>query len=95
MMKNQFIQNHLAEIDFTFWDYHIGDADIEHRRIVRQAINRMVGLNPVDVENLTNGYKLGKSTWDEFWINNYKDTGYNNFVNNEEDDETEQLQSEA
>lgn len=60
-------------VDWTFWNYHIGEEDVAHRMLVRKAINAMI-LTPESVQSLLAGYQRGKSIWDEFWTNNYKET---------------------
>lgn len=73
LVRNAFIRDSPG-IDWHFWTYHIGEADIEHRRIVRRAIDRMM-MSADSVRDLSEGYDWGKRIWDEFWTNNYKETG--------------------
>ncbi len=73
LVQNKFIKDNFKKIDFTFWDYHIGEADIAHRMLVRKAINNMV-MDAQGVQSLTKGYVWAKNSWDRFWENNYEDT---------------------
>lgn len=73
LMKNQSIQAIKDQVDWTFWVYHIGEEDIEHRKLVRACIDNL-GLNGTEIGELADGYKRGKNTWDDFWSNNYKNT---------------------
>lgn len=73
LVENPYIKSIKDTVDWHFWTYHIGEEDILHRQLVRQAINRMV-KNPNSVNELAEGYDWGKHIWDEFWTNNYKET---------------------
>lgn len=73
LIENQHIKEMHKHIDWTFWTYHIGEEDIEHRRLVRECINDL-RLGEGEILELTEGYKCGKKTWDAFWKNNYKNT---------------------
>lgn len=73
LMENEHIKAMDSHIDWTFWTYHIGEEDIEHRRLVRECIDSL-GLGKKEIGELAEGYKRGKSTWDDFWGNNYKNT---------------------
>lgn len=64
------------QVDWTFWTYHIGEEDIKHRELVRAAISN-AAVDGKGVGNLFTGYSVGKSEWDRFWDNNYKETRAN------------------
>eukprot|EP00177_Eucheuma_denticulatum_P005931 GFKZ01010811.1.p1 GENE.GFKZ01010811.1~~GFKZ01010811.1.p1 ORF type:complete len:291 (+),score=33.48 GFKZ01010811.1:192-1064(+) len=64
------------QVDWTFWTYHIGEEDIKHRELVRTAISN-AAVDGTGVGNLFMGYSFGKSKWDRFWENNYKETTAN------------------
>lgn len=74
LVQNEYIKSINDQIDWHFWDFHIGEEDIAHRMMVRKAINKMQ-LEPNCIEQLAAGYEWGKQIWDEFWANNYKETG--------------------
>lgn len=74
LVNNPYIRSIKHKIDWKFWTYHIGEDDILHRQLVRQAINNMM-MNPRSIKDLSEGYDWGKKIWDEFWTNNYKETG--------------------
>lgn len=73
LMKNPSIQTIKDQVDWTFWTYHIGEEDIEHRKLVRACIDNL-RLTGTEIGELADGYIRGKNTWDEFWSNNYKNT---------------------
>lgn len=73
LVQNDYIKSLGKKVDFWFWTYHIGEDDIEHRRLVREAIGDMV-LGANGVQELAEGYVYGKESWDMFWENNYKET---------------------
>lgn len=75
LIMNENVKNFEGKIDWLFWTYHIGEEDIEHRKLVRICIDEMV-MGGVGVEQLVQGYSFGKSTWDKFWLNNYKNTRF-------------------
>ena len=72
LVKNPYIQNNKKSIDWGFWDFHTGEADVIHRQKVRQAINEIVDADPLSVNDLASGYQKAKHNWDTFWSNNYK-----------------------
>lgn len=72
LIKNPYIQQHKNNINWEFWNFHIGEADIIHRQKVRQAINEIVQVDPSSVEDLASGYLKAKHNWDTFWTNNYE-----------------------
>ncbi|MBO3461072.1 iron-containing redox enzyme family protein [Aetokthonos hydrillicola Thurmond2011] len=71
LIQNPYIQDNKANIDWEFWKFHVGEADIIHRQLVRQAINEMTDINPSCVEDLAAGYQKAKHKWDTFWNNVY------------------------
>lgn len=73
LSENEAIKAMGKKIDWTFWSFHIGDEDIKHREMVRKAISN-AAVNKNGVRELFLGYTWGKSTWDQFWANNYKET---------------------
>lgn len=73
LIGNKEVQEMGKKIDWTFWTYHIGEEDIKHRELVRKAISN-AAVDGVGVRDLYLGYSWGKSTWDAFWANNYKET---------------------
>lgn len=71
LVNNPFIQAHKDNIDFTFWDIHTGEVDIEHRRKVRAAIDELISAEPDSVAHVAAGYIKAKHTWDSFWDNSH------------------------
>lgn len=60
------------QIDWQFWDIHIGEVDLHHQHIVREAINELVVTNPSTSDELLNGYMESKNSWDHFWQHIFK-----------------------
>ncbi len=69
---NPYMQNNKETIDWGFWNIHIGEEDIRHRLMVKNAINEIITAQPNHLQDLATGYQKAKSNWDEFWGNNYK-----------------------
>lgn len=73
LVQNSAMKELGRKVDWHFWNYHIGEEDIKHRELVRKAINE-AAVDEDGLRELTIGYAWGKSTWDQFWRNNYKET---------------------
>lgn len=73
LLQNKTVKEMGKQIDWEFWTYHVGEADIEHRRMVRECINELV-IGEDGVKELASGYVFGKNNWDQFWFNNFKNT---------------------
>lgn len=58
------IQDHVA---WKFWDIHIGEIDIHHQEIIREAINKLIMLQPEMANDLIAGYLKSKKAWDSYW----------------------------
>jgi hypothetical protein len=71
LVKNPYIEEIKKNIDWVFWDFHAGEADIIHRQRVREAINEIVDAEPSSVTDLAAGYQKAKHNWDTFWTNIY------------------------
>ncbi|GBF81850.1 hypothetical protein [Aphanothece sacrum] len=71
MLKSPYIQANKEKIDWEFWDIHVGEADILHRQLVKQAINEIVEADPSTVQELAEGYQNAKHLWETFWGNMY------------------------
>ena len=69
---NPYMQSNKETIDWEFWNIHIGEEDIRHRIMVKNAINEIIKTEPSHLQDLAAGYEKAKSNWDEFWENNYK-----------------------
>lgn len=72
MTLNPYIQSNKENIDWKFWQIHIGEEDIRHRLRVREAINQIINVKPSSLPDLAAGYQKAKSNWDTFWENSYK-----------------------
>ncbi|KYG06750.1 hypothetical protein BE21_33045 [Sorangium cellulosum] len=68
--KNPLIQERKNEIDWKFWELHVGDHDIEHRIQTRDLINKELVLrSPKALRDLSLGYRESMKGWIEFWDN--------------------------
>lgn len=70
LMKNPYILKNRANIDWFFWDLHVGEHDIEHREQTRSLINTaIVNSEGTGVQELGEGYGYSMESWQKFWIN--------------------------
>ena len=70
LSKNKFIKDNKAAIDWTFWDLHVGEHDIEHREETRRLIDQeIVRKGGKGLERLGAGYDFSISSWNRFWTN--------------------------
>ena len=69
---NPYLQSNKETIDWEFWQIHVGEEDIRHRLMVRNAINEIIQAEPSQIQDLAAGYQKAKSNLDEFWDNNYQ-----------------------
>lgn len=76
LVKNPYIIANADKIDWLFWNIHIGEIDIHHGEMVREAIDQMIVEDPKLIPALVKGYERGKQVWDEFWDNLYRATDY-------------------
>lgn len=72
LIKNPYIKDNKKIIDWEFWNIHVGDTDVTHRKLVRQGINEIADADPSCVSDLAAGYQKAKNNWDTFWGNVYK-----------------------
>lgn len=63
------LQNKIA---WKFWDIHIGEVDLHHQKIVREAINSLITDQPETMQDLLYGYLESKNAWDKFWQQIFK-----------------------
>lgn len=70
IMKNRYIQDRKAQIDWRFWDLHVGEHDIEHRRLTRELINEEIVVRDSGMlADLGKGYYESMASWSAFWDN--------------------------
>jgi hypothetical protein len=55
------------ELDWTFWDIHIGEVDVAHREETKRIIDELVGQQPHLSDELTRGYDDSLRAWRLFW----------------------------
>jgi heme oxygenase-like protein len=69
-VKNPYIQSGRQDIDWRFWELHVGDHDVDHRRRTRELINdEIVGRCSSDLQELERGYRESMGSWRAFWSN--------------------------
>jgi hypothetical protein len=70
MVKNPYIQHMKSEIDWRFWDLHVGPHDIAHRNKTREIIHdEIVVQGPSALADLGRGYNESMISWTSFWTN--------------------------
>jgi hypothetical protein len=67
--RNPAIQTMAADIDWRFWEIHIGEIDISHRLRLRAAIDEEMARFPELEAEICSGYEKSKAAWDQFWVN--------------------------
>ena len=72
LRQNPLIEENKASIDWSFWDIHAGEADKEHRLLVKASISEIVESDPASINDLVAGYLKAKEIWDSFWENAYE-----------------------
>lgn len=67
--RNPEIEKMTDEIDWRFWEIHIGEVDIQHRLRLRAAIDEEITKSPECEREIRVGYEKSKAAWDQFWTN--------------------------
>jgi len=67
--ENPAIKAIADQIDWRFWDIHIGELDISHRLRLRAAIDEEMARSNEVGADIQNGYERSKHAWDTFWVN--------------------------
>ncbi|NEO87695.1 MAG: iron-containing redox enzyme family protein [Spirulina sp. SIO3F2] len=57
------------DIDWLFWDIHVGEEDITHSKLLKAAIDELLTEEPEGLNDLVLGYNQAKDIWDVFWSN--------------------------
>ncbi len=70
--KNPAIVDIQNQIDWKFWEIHIGEVDLHHQEIVRKAINTLFVSQPETSVDLLQGYLESKTSWDLYWAHIFK-----------------------
>jgi hypothetical protein len=68
-VENPVIKAIADQIDWKFWEIHIGDVDIAHRIRLRAAIDEEMARAPELADDIRSGYEFSKHAWDVFWVN--------------------------
>ena len=69
--QNASIKQIKDKIAWKFWDIHIGEEDIHHQKIVRDAINNILVTHPLLKDELIEGYLYSVDAWDNFWVRSF------------------------
>lgn len=68
LIRNPYIREHTATIDWTFWELHVGEHDIAHRENLRGLISEEVaGMDRGSVDALEAGFRDSMTAWSAFW----------------------------
>ena len=67
LCANPCIDSRMKQIDWRFWDFHVGEADIQHRLATRALINTFLEESPDQVQDLARGYFRGRAAWKKYW----------------------------
>jgi hypothetical protein len=67
--NNAHIKRIAGDVDWRFWEIHIGEIDIGHRLRLRAAINEEIERSPQFERDIRVGYEKSKVAWDHFWRN--------------------------
>ncbi len=79
--ENPAIKKIKNKIDWQFWDIHIGEIDLHHQKIVKQAISEIILEYPENNEDLFSGYLESKTAWDGFWLDIFNAAIYSRSAN--------------
>lgn len=70
LILNPYIQGNKSQIHWAFWDLHVGDHDIEHRKETRNLIHsEIVAKDDSSIHQLGLAYKESMRSWEQFWNN--------------------------
>ena len=70
IIKNRYIRERHADIDWRFWDLHVGEHDIAHRLQTRQLIqDEVISQGAATARALGEGYYESMVSWSRFWAN--------------------------
>ncbi len=68
--KNPYVQERRSEIDWRFWELHVGDHDIAHREKTRELIDHeILSQGRTALESVGEGYRESMRSWSAFWAN--------------------------
>jgi hypothetical protein len=68
-IKNPYIQEHHSQIDWRFWDIHVGPIDVHHREETRALLDKLILCSPELARQISDGFQASIRTWDQFWQN--------------------------
>ncbi|HKQ80290.1 MAG TPA: iron-containing redox enzyme family protein [Blastocatellia bacterium] len=75
LIRNPYIRERRSEIDWRFWDIHVGEVDIRHQEMIHKAIGELIAIDPSQIENLADGYERAMAIWWAFWANVFEEVG--------------------
>jgi hypothetical protein len=66
-IRNNAIQQIKAQIDWQFWDIHMGEVDLHHQELMKSTTTNLIHADPSMVPALLAGYERSQSAWQRFW----------------------------
>lgn len=69
LLHNAYIQEHRDDVDWRFWDIHVGPLDVHHREETRALLDQLILNSPELSRQISDGYQASIRTWDQFWTN--------------------------
>jgi hypothetical protein len=69
LVHNPFIRDNQGNVDWRFWEIHVGPVDVHHREETRSLLNEMILGTPALSQQIADGFQTSIRTWDAFWSN--------------------------
>jgi hypothetical protein len=69
LVHNPFVKEHREQVDWRFWDIHVGPVDVHHREETRALLNQLILNTPELSQQISDGFQASIETWDQFWTN--------------------------
>ncbi len=69
LVHNPYIQANRDNVDWRFWDIHVGPLDVHHREETRALLDQLILSTPELSRQISDGYQASIRTWDQFWTN--------------------------
>jgi hypothetical protein len=65
--RNVWVKTREGDIDWTFWELHLGELDSDHNRRLRAGVDAILASSPERAQLLADGYQFAHERWNEFW----------------------------
>lgn len=80
VLYEAFIQNNAIEaikpqIDWDFWDIHMGEVDLHHQELMKSTTAALIQAEPDMVPDLLAGYEKSQLAWQHFWDHVFTQAG--------------------